>query len=62
VSILSGNHGISRRRGGFDRRSGSVGCEGSRKKNGAEETVPNLNNIEDLEAEDSRATSVEPCV
>jgi hypothetical protein len=34
----------------------------SRKKNGAEETVTNLNNIEDLEIEGSRAASVRPCV
>ena len=34
----------------------------SRKENGAEEIVPNLNNIEVLETEDSRATSVRPCV
>ena len=27
VSILFGNHGISRRRGGFYRRYSSIGCE-----------------------------------
>jgi len=27
VSILFGNRGISRRRGGFYRRPGSIGCE-----------------------------------
>jgi hypothetical protein len=46
VSILFGNRGISRRRGGFHRRSGSTGCEGSRKKNEAEEIIPNPNNKE----------------
>jgi len=44
VSLLFGNHGISRRRGGFYRRTGSIGCEGLSKKNGVEEIVPNLNN------------------
>ena len=34
----------------------------SRKKNKAEEIVLSLNNIEHLETENSRATSVGPCV
>ena len=34
----------------------------SRKKNGTKETVPNLNNIEDVGTEDSRANSVRPSV
>jgi hypothetical protein len=34
----------------------------SRKKNGAEEVVPNQNNIKDLETDDTRTTSVRPCV
>ena len=34
----------------------------SRKKNAAGEIVPNLNNIEDVGTEDSRANSVRPSV
>jgi hypothetical protein len=46
VSILFGNHGISRRRRGFYRRPGSIGGESFQQKNGTEEIVPNLNNKE----------------
>jgi len=46
VSILFGNHGISRRGGGFYRRSSSIGCESFSQENGAEEITPNLNNKE----------------
>ena len=46
VSILFGNHGISRRRGGFYRRCGSIGCENFSQKDGSEEIVPNLNKSE----------------
>jgi len=44
VSILSGKHGSSRRRGGFYRRFSSIGCKDFSQKNGAEEIVLNLNN------------------
>ena len=43
VSILFGNRGISCRRDGFYRRSRGVGREVSRKKNGTEVVIPNLN-------------------
>ena len=39
VSILFGNHGISRRRSGFYRWYSSIGCESFSQKDRAEEIV-----------------------